>query len=158
MLKWHMVPQFIALLVLWFVFAGTINWQHAVAGVAAVALVMLFWRQKQVDKPRPGLGMLIYGPALAAVLLVEIFRSAWGVAMIILLRRPISPRFFWVESGLKTDMCLLLFSNCITLTPGTITVSLDGNRLQVHALTEQHASGVAGSTVHRLLAKMEGSA
>ncbi len=158
MIKWNIVLQFVLLLVLWFVFAGTVNWQHTVAGVTAVALVMLFWRHKQVDKPRPGLWGFVYAPLLAVVLLVEIFRSAWGVAMIILLRRPISPSFFWVESGLKTDFCLLLFSNCITLTPGTLTVSLDGNRLQIHALTEQHAKGVEGGIVHRLLARMEGSA
>lgn len=157
MIKWKMLFRFLLLLAIWFVFSGVVDWQHFVAGVGAVLLVMLFWHQKQRDEDS-GLGWsaLCYGPVLVVAMLAEIWRSAWHVALIILLRRPVEPRFVWLETDLRSRLGRVVLANCITLTPGTLTVSLDGDRLQVHALTPEHAAGLDNWRIHNLLRRMEG--
>lgn len=157
MLKWKTGLRFCLLLAIWFVFSGVFDWQHAVAGVGATLLVMLFWQHRQADGAE-GLGLraLFYSPLLLVAMLVEIWRAAWHVAMIILLRRPIAPRFVWLETDLRTRLGRVLLANCITLTPGTLTVSLEESRLQVHALTAEHAAGLRRWRIHNLLRRMEG--
>jgi len=55
---------------------------------------------------------------------------------------PISPGFILLKTKLKRDLTRVFYANSITLTPGTITIDLNGNRLLVHALTRDAAKGV----------------
>ena len=59
------------------------------------------------------------------------------------------------RSQLKTNAARVALANSITLTPGTITVSLEGDELLVHALNREIAAGLEGSIFERLLARME---
>ena len=49
----------------------------------------------------------------------------------------------------------MLLANSITLTPGTITVSVEGNRFCVHCLDWELADGVEDSVFVELLKEME---
>lgn len=51
---------------------------------------------------------------------------------------PISPRMMRFRTVLRREPSVLLFAQSITLTPGTVTVSLDHNEFIIHALS--HAS------------------
>lgn len=51
-------------------------------------------------------------------------------------------RLVWFRTELKEEGTRLTLANSITLTPGTVTVSLKGNYLCVHALDEDFAKGV----------------
>jgi len=66
----------------------------------------------------------------------EIFKSSFTVITIILSKDcKINPTFEWVEAKLPADsLPIALYANSITLTPGTVTVNIEGNRLLVHAL------------------------
>lgn len=55
-------------------------------------------------------------------------------------RNAISPVSARVPCGLQSDLSRVIYANSITLTPGTVTVSLDKGELLVHALTD---SGMA---------------
>jgi multicomponent Na+:H+ antiporter subunit E len=69
-------------------------------------------------------------------LAVEIIRSNFDVARRIL--RPdldISPVCFTVTATQTTAMGRVAYANSITLTPGTVTIDVDGNRFRVHALS-----------------------
>ena len=46
-------------------------------------------------------------------------------------------------------------ANSITLTPGTITVSLEENRYVIHCLDKSFSEGLNESSFVRLLARME---
>ena len=46
-------------------------------------------------------------------------------------------------------------ANSITLTPGTITIALEGDELIVHALDEELVEGIDESIFVRMLRKME---
>ena len=66
-----------------------------------------------------------------------------------------------ISDGDKTrvvaEAAKVALANSITLTPGTITVSLEGSNLLVHALNKDIADGLEGSIFEKLLARMEGA-
>ena len=96
--------------------------------------------------------MLSYWPWL----LVEIVKSAWQVSMAILHPKlPISPTLVEFAPTQRTDLCLVIHANSITLTPGTITVEAEPGRLLVHALTREGAQGLAGGEMDRRCAALE---
>ena len=49
----------------------------------------------------------------------------------------------------------MIMANSITLTPGTITASVDGNTYTVHCLSREMIDGIESSTFVRLLQKLE---
>ena len=58
--------------------------------------------------------------------------------------------------NLKTEMARVMLANSITLTPGTITVSLTDQELLVHCLDKSLAEGMEDSEFVKLLEKLEG--
>lgn len=48
----------------------------------------------------------------------------------------ITPRLFRVRASQATDLGRATFANSITLTPGTVTIDVDGDDLIVHALLD----------------------
>jgi len=51
----------------------------------------------------------------------------------------IAPALVKVKTTCRSDYAKVLFANSITLTPGTVTVDVDGDKLLVHALYEDGA-------------------
>jgi multicomponent Na+:H+ antiporter subunit E len=81
-------------------------------------------------------GAVTYWPWL----LREIAKSAWSVTKVVLHPRlPISPIMTVVTASQRTTVGIATYANSITLTPGTITVGVNGNQLTVHALTRESA-------------------
>ncbi|MDG2285460.1 MAG: Na+/H+ antiporter subunit E [Alphaproteobacteria bacterium] len=73
----------------------------------------------------------------------EIFKANIDVAKIVLApKMPISPRVVRVKATQKTDLGLVIFANSITLTPGTVTIDIEGDEMIVHALSQELADGV----------------
>ena len=78
-------------------------------------------------------------------LLIEIFKANIDVAKLILAPRlALSPRMIRVKATQSTDMGVVIYANSITLTPGTVTVDIDGDELVVHAITREFADGLTG--------------
>ena len=65
-------------------------------------------------------------------------------------------RLVWFRTDLKEEGTRLTLANSITLTPGTVTVSLKGNYLCVHALDEDFAKGVKENGFAPRLERWEG--
>ena len=59
------------------------------------------------------------------------------------------------ERELHTRLGRVLLANAITLTPGTITIRCEDNRLTVHCLDKSLAEGLVGSELEKRLAKLE---
>ena len=72
----------------------------------------------------------------------------------------ISPRIIRVPFCTQTDLGTVIYANSITLTPGTVTVSVEerSNELLVHALSEKAAMGLLSGEMHQRIKKVEGSA
>jgi multicomponent Na+:H+ antiporter subunit E len=151
------IIQFVLLLGFWFLMSGSIDWQHALVGIVITIAIMAFWRRPDTKRGKFSLKPLGYGLWLAVVMLVEIWKSAWHVAKIILFGQKIDPVLVWIDTPLQSSLGQVVLANCITLTPGTLTVSLGEGRLLIHALTPDFAQGLEDWRVHNLLKKMEGS-
>jgi multicomponent Na+:H+ antiporter subunit E len=52
---------------------------------------------------------------------------------------------------------VVTYANSITLTPGTITVALDGHELTVHALTRDGALDLETGAMDRRVTRFEGA-
>lgn len=92
----------------------------------------------------------------ASVLLVEIIKANVSITRLVLSPQlDVEPCIVKFRTGLKTEAARTALANSITLTPGTITVSLEGNTLLVHALDREIANGLEGSIFERLLSRME---
>lgn len=65
------------------------------------------------------------------------------------------PGFVYFDTNFRTGMAKMLLANSITLTPGTITVSVEGDRFCVHCLDQELAEGVEDSVFVELLKEME---
>jgi multicomponent Na+:H+ antiporter subunit E len=80
----------------------------------------------------------------------EIVRSSLQVTRAVLSPRlPISPTVAEFDAHCEHPVDRAILGNAITLTPGTLTLSIDGQRFIVHALTEDGARDIMGGEMDR---------
>jgi multicomponent Na+:H+ antiporter subunit E len=59
---------------------------------------------------------------------------------------PIQPELVEVRTGLRSDLGRMLLANSITLTPGTLTVEAEGDRLLIHWIDSTPGSDLESAT------------
>lgn len=59
---------------------------------------------------------------------------------------PLSPEIVEVQTGLESSLGKLLLANSITLTPGTLTVDVIGDRILVHWVDSSEGADLAKAT------------
>jgi len=85
----------------------------------------------------------------------EIVRSSLEVTRIVLNPKlPIKPTVVVFDSKCEHPVDRVILGNSITLTPGTLTLSLDDQRFTVHALTEEGARDIAGGEMDRRVSEL----
>ena len=90
------------------------------------------------------------------VLVVEILKANYAVVkMIFSVKYQVEPALVSFKSPLKTGFANFLLANSITLTPGTITVSMENGDFVVHCLDKELAVGIDDSIFVHLLKKLE---
>ena len=155
----HVISLAAVLYGLWLGLSGHFEPQLLVLGVLSViATVALARRMDVVDHEGHPVHLswraVTYWPWLGW----EILKANVDVARLIVdPRLPIDPRVIEVEGHERTEVGLVTYANSITLTPGTVTVDVEGNRLQVHALTAAAAEALQTGDMDRRVAAMEGS-
>ena len=70
---------------------------------------------------------------------------------------PVSPTMTRVKMSQKSDVARVTYANSITLTPGTISVDIEGDDIVVHAITRENAIDLEGGEMDRRCAKFEGT-
>ena len=87
----------------------------------------------------------------------EIGKSNVDVALRILTPGPpIRPNVIRVKASQTTDTTRTIYANSITLTPGTVSIVVEGDVITVHALTEEAAAGVETGEMDRRVTAIEG--
>ena len=152
--------MFLFLLALWILLNGRVTLEIVLVGIAIAGIVYLFCVKVLGYHPRhekrlfKRLGLyLVY----TFVLIWEILKANWQVMRTIL--RPgaeYEPAIVPVKVDLKKEISRVFLANSITLTPGTITVSLTGQEMLVHCLDKSLSEGMEDSVFVKLLQKMEG--
>ena len=131
------------LFVFWLLLSGHFTPLLIGLGAGSSLLVVIFaMRMDVVDDE--GLPLQLGGRFWAYLpwLMKEIFVANVHVARIILRRKlPVSPIMMHFRASQETDLGRAIYANSITLTPGTITTGIDGQDLEIHALTYQDVDG-----------------
>ncbi|MBD5552447.1 MAG: Na+/H+ antiporter subunit E [Lachnospiraceae bacterium] len=151
--------MFILLLLIWFIFNGKITLELTVLGVILCAGIYFFMCkfmdysfEKDIALMRRGLFFLYY----IWVLIVEIVKANIQVMHFVLTDREIAePVIVSYKTRLKTRVGRVILSNSITLTPGTITISLEEDELTIHCLDKSMAEGMEDLIFEKLLETME---
>ena len=73
----------------------------------------------------------------------EIFKANIDVSKVILSpKMNLSPRLVRVPLSQSNELATVIYANSITLTPGTVTVDIEGDEIIVHALTQELMDGL----------------
>ena len=70
----------------------------------------------------------------------------------------ISPTLLRVSASQKTDLGRVIYANSITLTPGTVSVDVEGGTILVHALSRDGAAALEEGEMDRRVTRMMGEA
>ncbi len=90
------------------------------------------------------------------LLVTEIVKANICVLKLILSPRLTpEPRLVRFRTDLKSGLAKVMLANSITLTPGTITVTVEGNEFLIHCLDEELAEGIEQSAFIPILKEME---
>jgi len=154
------IATFIIMLSFWVILSGMFDGFHLTLGVISCLLVahfsgkMLFEGLKVEVRVRQIFGMLAYGPWL----LWAIVLSSLEVAYIVLHPRMLEkmdPQLIRFKTKLKSNFARVTFAQSITLTPGTITVSVQDDEMTVYALTQNAANSLPGEMERRIARALE---
>lgn len=132
------VLLFATLLFFWVLLNGSLANDVVAVGVVASALIAIFFRGHfgWFSELRLTPKALITTVAYVFFYLKELVKSNINVALIVLSPGlPVNPGIVTVRTRLKSAMGRMLLANSITLTPGTLTVDLDGEFLHIHWVT-----------------------
>ncbi|MCR5153889.1 MAG: Na+/H+ antiporter subunit E [Lachnospiraceae bacterium] len=151
--------MFFVYLALWIIFNGRVSLQILVSGVILAAALYAFTCAFMGYSPKKELAVVKKIPAAlfyVLVLLVEVFKANFKVLFFIYTPKyEVEPKLVSFKTDLKSEGARTALANSITLTPGTITVSLDEDNLVVHALDSDMAKGLKGSDMEKRLIKIE---
>jgi multicomponent Na+:H+ antiporter subunit E len=144
----------------WLVLSGHYTTLLVTAGlVCSVLTVLAANRMRVADREGHPIELFRGAVTYFPWLLWEIAKSGWAVTKTILdPRLPISPTMTVVAASQRTLAGRATYANSITLTPGTITVAVDGDRLTVHALVLDGAVDLEVGQMDRRVSQFEGQA
>ncbi|MFO7779523.1 MAG: Na+/H+ antiporter subunit E [Nitriliruptoraceae bacterium] len=152
---------FALLLGFWQLLSWRIDPLFLVMGVISAAVLTAFslWLMEHVIGPREGEPRLSMARLLVylAWLLPRIFASGFAVARVVLDPR-LSPRPGVVRftTNLQSPAARTMLANSITLTPGTITLNVDGDEFTVHAFTVGSVADLAQAAMQARIARVFG--
>jgi len=127
-----MIGKFILLFLVWIGLTNSLDPQELIVGaVVAFVVAKYFTKDEKVGFIR----LLIKYIRFTPIFIKSLVKSNIEVAKIVLNpKMPINTGIVKLKTNLTSDHDKLLLANAITLTPGTITLELEGNDLYVHVL------------------------
>ena len=151
--------MFFVFFLIWIIFNGQFTFEIAAFGVVIAGLMYLFICKFLNYHPKTDLLLckkFFLVLQYVFVLITEIIKANFAVIrMIMSSRYEIEPAIVRFKTDLKTSPARVLLANSITLTPGTITVSLEEDEYVVHCLDKELAEGINSSVFVTLLRKLE---
>lgn len=150
--------MFLFYMLLWIIFNSRITWEIILIGIPVCALIYgfscLFFGfslRKDIVLMKKLSGIL----HLLLILFSEILKANFDVIRRIYSSRKPDPVFTTFDVPLKHSSSLAALSDCITLTPGTITGIQTGSTLTVHCLDTELSAGLQDSVFVQKLQKLE---
>jgi len=151
--------MYILFFLLWVIFNGRVTLEIILSGLLVAVAVYWFvckfmglsW-QTEILYLKKSAYLVQYLYCLVREIVIANFTA---MRLVLSSRRVIEPCLVRFDTDLKSDASKFLLANSITLTPGTITVSVEGSRFTVHCLDKSLSEGMEDSVFVRILRKIE---
>ena len=136
--------SFILFLSVWLALSGKYDVFHVSLGIISSLIVAYTSRDLVNNSNNICKNIKIFIKFLFYIpwLIYQIILSNFMITRIVISKnviKNINPRIFTYETVLTSDLAKMFLANSITLTPGTITISVVDNKLTIHALKEEGA-------------------
>lgn len=149
----------IGLMLFFLMLVERVTLEAVLIGLGLSWLVMKLLKLKVAEDT----AMPLYAPQLwltwlhlISVLVKEIIVANFQVAKIVLSKTMgIEPKIYKFTTRLTDERLIVLLSNAITLTPGTMTVELDSSELTIHALNEGYFRALSDNPIEKILLRVE---
>ena len=131
---------FCLLLFVWLATTSSFHWQELAVGIIISFVLSLFLNKQYFELGLPifSIKRMVFFAIYAVVLFVEIIKANFDVAYrVIHPKIPIKPGIVIIKTELKQDFAKMLLANSITLTPGTFTLDVVGDKLLIHWINVQ---------------------
>lgn len=151
--------MYIIFFLIWIVFNGQFTLEIAAFGLVVAGLI--YWFICRFLGYRPQYDILLFKRFFLLihylfVLVTEILKANIVVfKMVYSSKYEIEPVVIHFRTHLTSNFARVLLANSITLTPGTITVSLTDDEYVVHCLDKNLAVGIDSSIFVKLLERIE---
>lgn len=152
---------FLLLCGIWIVFSGQFDAFHLTLGVLSSAFITAISSSFLFVDRSKGFGVrfqeVIRLPGYLLWMLYQIFLSNIHILKLALTPGDlpqVEPSLVRIKTNLKTDFGKWMLANSITLTPGTITISIEGDELLIHSISKISTSAVLDNTMERKIARI----
>lgn len=151
--------MYVLFLLAWIIFNGNITLEILIFGVIIAAVMLAFMckfmdysLQKELNVYKKSIWFLAY----VVLLIREIVKANLAIIpKILTIEEEMDPVIVKFRTNLKSDFTRMLLANSITLTPGTITVSLEEDEYTIHCLDASLAEGLENSDFEKALKKLD---
>lgn len=154
----YMFSLTLLLIVLWLAISGV--YKPVILALGCVSIALVVWLSRRMDVVGVEHNPVLYSwrlPVYWAWLLGQIIKANCQVAAAALFPAGrVHPAIFTAPVRLNSAVGKVTYGNSITLTPGTVTLQLDRDRVWVHALLASSAEGVKSDQMQRKVAWLEG--
>lgn len=154
----HKISLIISLAVLWVMLSGHYTSLQLSLGFLSVLIVAIISSRMNLiiyDQPILQLYFLKFIPYWLWLSL-QVLKSNIDVCKRILNPRlPINPQLIIVKASQASNLAKVIYANSITLTPGTISIDLDGSNIGVHSLSNMGANGLKAGDMDRKITSAE---
>ena len=153
----HTIYLLLTLALFWLLNSG--HYSGLMLSLGALSIVLVTYiahRMDVVDHESQPFYLSPKLPGYYGWLLKELIMSNISVVKHIWLgNASISPTFTTIKISQKTDMGKVIYANSITMTPGTVTVDLDGDEILVHALLKENIEALQDGEMDRRVTLLE---
>ncbi len=140
-----------ALFVFWVFLSASFEWIHL--GLGLIFSFAVAWINSDRSPFVPKFRLWLRAPFYLPWLFYKIIQSSLHLSKLILHPAlPIAPQLISVESKLRHHAAVVLLGNSLTLTPGTIIVEVDRNKLIVHAMDKILCDDIASKQIESKIA------
>jgi multicomponent Na+:H+ antiporter subunit E len=123
----------VSLLVLWVVLSGYFTFLPLIPGLISIPLILWLYRKSQVSTGHTSVFQVNKIKFLSYIpyIIKEIYNSNIFVAKLII-KNKYNPKIIQIENDFHNDSMATIYTNSITLTPGSITLIANKNTFLIH--------------------------
>ena len=153
----HTISLSFVLAIFWLANSGHYTALLLAFGIGSIALaVYVAHRMDVIDHEAQPLHLTAKIPGYILWLVKEIILSNLQVVKHIWLgNSSISPSFATITASQQSDIGKVIYANSITLTPGTVTVEMEGDKFLVHSLIGQSIKELEAGEMDRRVSGLE---